>query len=83
MAWLNANAPAIQAIAMVVSVVVTGVLVVITARYVGLTNHLVTNARETLAFMRAERTATIERQRTTLVGLIDHIWSSQDLVDKR
>lgn len=46
MNWLNANAPAIQAIAALASVLVTVALAIITWRYVRLTRDLVETARQ-------------------------------------
>jgi hypothetical protein len=63
MSWLNANGPAIQALATVASVLITTVLAIITARYVRLT-------RETLEFTKAQQSAAFEERRQRLLSLI-------------
>jgi hypothetical protein len=67
LAWFNHNAAAVQALASVCSVIATVVLLLITRRYVGLTQELARAAREQLRFQ--ERTAASEAAQ--LVTLVD------------
>lgn len=73
MSWFNANAPAIQAIATLASVLMAVVLALITARYVRLTSEILATARLELDFMKAERSAAFEERRRRLLSLIFHL----------
>jgi len=73
MSWLNNNAPAVQAIAAVVSVLVTTVLAFITWRYVRLTGELSETARQELHFLKGERAAQKQEARQHLLTLILHL----------
>jgi len=66
--WLNRNAAAVQALASVFSVFATVVLLIITRRYVGLTQEMARAAREQVRIQ--QRTvATEAAQLTTLVDV--------------
>jgi hypothetical protein len=63
---LNNNAPAVQALAAVVTTVATVVLVIVTRRYVKLTSDLAQTAQEQIKLLQAEATA----RRRELMSLI-------------
>jgi len=73
MTWLNSNAPAIQAIAAVVSVIVTVILAYVTTKYVMLTRELVRNGQENLQFIKEERKADLGERKGRLLALIWHL----------
>jgi len=76
MAWLNANAGAIQAISSVFGIVVTTVLVIITARYVGLTKTLAEAANA----QSKARSAELEARRQELKSMVSLLSSALESV---
>lgn len=73
MHWFNEYAPAIQALAALVSVIATIVLVRITANYVALTKDLVDNAKASLDLHRNEQTRIAEERKHQILSLILHL----------
>ena len=69
-AWLNANAAAVQALAAVAALLVTGVLARLTARYVSLTRTIATAAA---AQLHALQEATARVDAAALRGLASHL----------
>jgi hypothetical protein len=71
--WLNANAPAIQALAGVASLVIAAALAVITWTYVRLTRDLVTAADRQIQLVLERESRTRSEQKTRLTARIENL----------